>query len=166
MSLFSIFLEGLLSFLSPCVLPLVPLYMSYLSYDSKEYDEDGNIKYKTPKVFLMTVFFVLGISVIFLLLALTVDSLKEFLNNYSNVISIVGGVVIIMFGLHETGIINISFVNSERRLNNKLDLSKMSYLKAFLLGFLFSFAWTPCIGPMLSSAIIIASTSKLGSLYI
>ena len=79
MSLFSLFLEGLLSFLSPCVLPLVPLYMSYLSVDAKEADEDGNVKYNTLKVFMMTLFFVLGISVIFIILALSIDVIKPFI---------------------------------------------------------------------------------------
>lgn len=166
MDILSLFIEGLLSFFSPCVLPLIPLYMSYLSSDYKEVDEQGNIKYKTNKVFIMTVFFVLGISLVFLLLALSVNLIKPFIEKYEEVIAIIGGTLIIIFGLHETGLININVLNVTKRLDTKYDATDMSYFKAFLLGFLFSFAWTPCIGPMLSSAIIIASTSSLGSLYI
>ena len=166
MSLFSLFLEGLLSFLSPCVLPLVPLYMSYLSVDAKETDEDGNVKYNTLKVFMMTLFFVLGISVIFIILALSIDVVKPFIDNYKEVIAIVGGTLIIIFGLHETGLIHIDVLNNEKRLNVNVDTKKMTYFKAFILGFLFTFAWSPCIGPMLASAILIASSQSLGSLYI
>ena len=166
MSLFALFIEGLLSFLSPCVLPLVPLYMSYLSSELKQVDENGNVKYQTGKVFLMTVFFVLGMSVIFLILAMSLDVVKPFIEKYGTIISLIGGLIIIVFGLHQTGLINIEFINFEKRMDNRFSLDKMNYLKAFLLGFSFSFAWTPCIGPMLSSAILIASTMKFGSLYI
>ncbi|MDO4500358.1 MAG: cytochrome c biogenesis protein CcdA [Erysipelotrichaceae bacterium] len=166
MSLFALFIEGLLSFLSPCVLPLIPLYMSYLSSDAKTVDEVGNAEYKTIKVFLMTVFFVLGISTVFLLLALSVESIKPFFEKYTEVIALLGGFIIFLFGLHETGLINISLLNVEKRFNIDLKLSNMNYFKAYLLGFFFSFAWTPCIGPMLASALIIASGETLGSLYI
>ena len=166
MTLFGLFIEGILSFLSPCVLPLIPLYMSYLSADAKEADDEGNISYKSGRVFLMTVFFVLGISVVFLLLALSVKAIRPFIEKYSDIIAIIGGTLIIIFGLHETGIITIDVLNSEKKLNLNMERSGMNYLKAFILGFLFSFAWTPCIGPMLASAILIASTETYGSLYI
>lgn len=166
MSLFGLFIEGLLSFLSPCVLPLVPLYMSYLSSDGKEVDAEGNISYKTVKVFLMTVFFVLGLSLIFFVLALSVDVIKPFIEKYENIISLIGGTIIIIFGLHEIGIIKISFINVGDRLNINLKPDGMNYLKAFVLGLLFSIVFSPCIGPMLASAIILAASEKLGSLYI
>ena len=166
MSIFALFLEGLLSFLSPCVLPLVPLYMSYLSINGKEVDEQGNVKYKTFKVFLMTLFFVLGISTIFLILALSIDVVKPFIDSYSEVVSIVGGTIIIIFGLNATGLIHIDVLNNEKRLNVNINKSKMSFFKAYLLGLLFTFAWSPCIGPLLASAILIASSEDLGSLYL
>lgn len=166
MSIFALFLEGLLSFLSPCVLPLVPLYMSYLSINAKEVDEQGNVKYKTFKVFLMTLFFVFGISTIFLILALSIDVVKPFIDSYSEVVSIVGGTIIIIFGLNATSLIHIDVLNNEKRLNVNINKSKMSYFKAYLLGLLFTFAWSPCIGPLLASAILIASSEDLGSLYL
>ena len=76
------------------------------------------------------------------------------------------GTLLIIFGLNASGLIHIDILNTEKRLNINLDTSKMTYLKAFLMGFLFTFAWSPCIGPMLASAIIIASSQTLGSLYI
>lgn len=166
MDILSLFLEGLLSFFSPCVLPLIPLYMSYLSSDYRSKDENGKIVYKTSKVFIMTIFFVLGISLVFLLLALSVNLIKPFIEKYQEIIGIIGGTLIIIFGLHETGLININVLNVTKRLDAKYDVNDMNYFKAFLLGFLFSFAWTPCIGPLLGSAIIIASSSSLGSIYI
>ena len=159
MSLFGLFLEGLLSFLSPCVLPLVPLYMSYLTSEKNDDKKKNNL-------FLLTIFFVLGISVVFLILALSIDKLKPFIENYSEVISIVGGTIIIIFGLHEVGLINISCLNFEKRININLDNIKVVYIRAFILGFLFSFSWSPCIGPMLSSAVLIAASETYGALYI
>lgn len=165
-TLLGTFIEGLLSFLSPCVLPLIPLYMAYLSGDNKIVDEEGNIKYDKKTVLLRTVFFVLGVFLVFALLAISVNSIKEYINDYKDIISIVGSVIIFIFGLHEIGIIQISVLNKEASLMNKLHLDKMNYLKAFLFGVFFAFAWTPCIGPMLSSALLLAISQESGILYL
>lgn len=161
LSLLGIFLEGLLSFLSPCVLPLLPLYMAYLS---GEKDEEG--RYPKKKVFFNTVFFVLGICVCFSLFALSIEGLKDFLNDYKDIISLIGGTLIILFGLHETGLIQISFLNRELSFKEKIHPEKMSFFKAFLFGFAFSFAWSPCIGPLFANALLLASTRPEGVLYI
>ena len=160
-----IFLEGILSFLSPCVLPLIPLYMSYLAGENKQVDEEGNVHYNKGQVFVTTVFFVLGIAVTFVLLAASLKALEGFLSTYGEVISIIGGTLLIIFGLHETGIISIDVLN--RQLKPKLELNgKMNYLKAFLLGFVFSLGWSPCIGPLLANAIFMAAGNPQGYLYI
>lgn len=161
-----VFLEGILSFLSPCVLPLIPLYMSYLSGEDKIVDENGNVKYNSTKVFITTLFFVLGISLTFVLLALSINSIKDYLNNYKEIIMIVGGTLLIIFGLHEFGLININVLNKELKVKLDLKLNKMNFIKAFLLGFVFSLGWSPCIGPLLSNAIILASSESSGYLYI
>ena len=165
-TLLGIFLEGILSFLSPCVLPLLPLYMSYLVGDDKTVDENGNIKYKTINVFLSTLCFVLGICLTFTLLSLAVNSLISYIKNYSEIISIIGGTIIIIFGLHQLGIIHIDLLNKEFKLKVNLHLEKMSFFKAFLLGFVFSLGWSPCIGPMLANALLLAATSSEGYLYL
>lgn len=161
-----VLLEGLLSFLSPCVLPLIPLYMSYLSGEDKEVDEAGNIHYKTGKVFITTLFFVLGICMTFLLLSLSLNVFKDFIDSYSEVISIIGGTLLIIFGLHQLGIIRIDVLNREAKPKLELGLDKMNFLKAFLLGFVFSLGWSPCIGPLLTNAILLASTESGGYLYL
>ena len=161
-----IFLEGILSFLSPCVLPLVPLYMSYLAGENKTVDEEGNVKYDNFKVFLITVFFVLGICFTFVILSLALNAFKDYLSNYTEIISIIGGVLLIIFGLHQLGIIHIDLFEKQFKLNVNLHLEKMNFVKAFLLGLVFSLGWTPCIGPMLANAILMASTSTNGYLYI
>lgn len=161
-----IFLEGVLSFLSPCVLPLIPLYISYLAGDNKTVDEQGNVTYKTSKVFLTTLFFVAGISLTFVLLALSASALKTFLDQYNEVISIIGGTLLIIFGLHELGLFSIDILNKEFKPKFEMHLKQMNCLKAFLLGFVFSLGWSPCIGPLLSNALLMALTDPQGYLYI
>ena len=165
-TLVGIFLEGLLSFLSPCVLPLLPLYMSYLAGEDKTVDENGNVKYKTGKVFITTIFFVFGICFALALLAISVNLVKQFIEDYSDIISIICGTILIIFGLHEFGIIHIDVLDSDKRFKVKLHLDKMNFLKAFLLGFIFCLGWSPCIGPMLANALMLAATSLTGIYYI
>lgn len=160
------FLEGLLSFLSPCVLPMVPLYMAYLSGDNKNKDEEGNTKYNQKEVFIKTVFFVLGIFVVFSLLAISIQSIKQYVIAYKDIISIIGSVIVFAFGLHELGVIEISVLNKQATLNDKVHFGKMNYLKAFFFGFFFAFSWTPCIGPMLSSALLLTFSQEGGFVYL
>ena len=159
MDLLGVFTEGLLSFLSPCVLPLIPLYISYLAGDNKQVDENGNVSYDRLKVFIMTIFFTLGIAMTFVLLSLSINSLGSYLEKYSEIISIIGGTLIIIFALHQIGIIHIDILERQFTIKNNLLSGKMNYLKAFLLGFVFSLGWSPCIGPMLASAILLASST-------
>ena len=157
LSLFGIFIEGLLSFLSPCVLPLVPLYISYL----------GGEKYNNRKdIIINTFLFVLGIVLTFIIFGMSISFFREHILKYQEVISIIGGAIIIFFALHELGIINISTLNKEFSLKDKLKLNEMTRFKAFLFGFIFSFAWSPCIGPMLGNALLLSSTESAGILYL
>ena len=167
-SYIGVFLEGLMSFLSPCILPLIPLYMSYLSSGAKDVDENGEVVYRPLKVFLTTICFTLGISTTFFIMGLSLSLVRDFIADYQNIIGLIGGIILILFALNQFGIINVSFLNREHRLEAKGDNSKMNYLKAYGLGFVFSFAWTPCVGPMLANVVILAATSEpvVGNLMI
>lgn len=164
----ALFIEGVLSFFSPCVVPLIPLYMGYLTQGAKS-EVDGVITYKKSKVMLTTIFFVLGISTVFFVIALSVSSLTGLMNKYSIIFSIIGGMVLIFFGLMAMKIIEIPLLNRNYKLPFNLDLSKMNFVNAYVLGFLFSFSWTPCIGPLLASAMVKAASASsrvIGMAYI
>ena len=154
----SLFLEGLLSFFSPCVLPLIPLYISYITKDAREKNEDGTYTYQRGKTFLMTLFFVLGICTVFFLAGLGSSALRTFFSEYKVFFRFFGGTVLLFFGLVSLHIIEIPALN--RTFQKNVDTGgKMTYLKAWLMGFFFSFAWSPCIGPMLMQAIILSSSA-------
>ncbi len=154
-----VFLEGILSFFSPCVLPLIPIYLSYLAGNAKYTDEEGRIFYKRTTVMLHTVFFVLGISFAFFLLGISFSAVGHFFSEYKNIFTVIGGIIILFFGLMQLGVLNLKFLQSERRLNIKTDVKKMNPVTAFVMGFTFSFAWTPCVGPALSSVLLMASSA-------
>ena len=154
-----VFFEGLLSFLSPCVLPLLPVYIGYLAGNGKEIDEEGKIKYNRKKVFINTLLFVLGISFAFFILGMSFSTLGSFFQANRRIFTIIAGVLIIFMGLMQLGIFQISFLHKEYKLKTKKNLKKMNPILAFILGFTFSFAWTPCIGPVLASILMLASSS-------
>ena len=157
---FTVFIQGLLSFFSPCVLPLLPLYISYFSGGASKIDENGNIIYPKGKIFLNTIFFVLGISLTFFILGFSFTAFGRFLNAHQLMFARVSGIIMILFGLYQFGLFGKDkTLEKERRLN--LDFSKFGtgILSAFILGFTFSFSWTPCIGPIMSSVLLMASSS-------
>ena len=159
-NLLLVFLSGALSFFSPCVIPLIPIYMSYLAGNARQVLPDGSQRYQRGKVFLHTLFFVLGISFAFFLLGFSFSALGKFFHRYQTVISTVGGCIIIALGLYQLGVFRIGALERERRINAALNLKKMNPLLALVLGFTFSFAWTPCVGPALSSVLIMASSAN------
>ena len=152
----TVLLEGIVSFFSPCVIPLLPIYMGYLAGNAKEKDKDGNIIYRRKKVFSYTLFFVLGISMSFFLLGLSFTAIGSFFKENRAMIAIIGGIIILLLGLFQLKIIKLPFLQKEKKLNVKINPKKMSPIMAFIMGFLFSFAWTPCVGPALSSVLILS----------
>ena len=156
----TVFIQGILSFFSPCVLPLVPLYVSYLAGGAKQVDEEGNIHYPRGKVLVNTLFFVLGISGAFFLLGFGFTALGKFFQDNRIWFARISGIIMIMMGLYQLGIFGQSkLLASEHRLPLKLDKWVMGPLPALLLGFTFSFAWTPCVGPTLGSVLLMAGSS-------
>ena len=159
------FIEGILSFFSPCVLPLLPLYLSYLSGGNVERDEEGDLIYNRGKVLINTLFFSLGISVTFFLLSFGTSALSRFLNTNSETLRLTGGVIIILFSLYQLLFYGTKYgFKGEARINIRAK-GTGSALFSFLLGFTFSFSWTPCVGPILAS-IIVMSAVEGGRVYL
>lgn len=155
------FLEGLLSFFSPCVLPLLPVYLSFLAGGTASKDEEGNVIYKRSTVAFNTFFFVLGIASTFFILSLGVTGLGLFFSHNRKLLSIIGGVIVIIFGLWQLFFYGTKYgSNKEARIHIKRKGS--GPFMSFLLGFTFSFSWTPCIGPILASILIVAASSSSG----
>lgn len=159
-SALTVFLQGVLSFFSPCVLPLIPLYVSYFAGGAKKVEADGTVTYPRKKVMLNTLFFVLGISFTFFLLGLGFTALGRFFSGNRIWFARFGGILMILFGLYQLGVFGRSDkIEQEHRLPLRLDRFAMGPVPAFLLGFTFSFAWTPCVGPALGSVLLMAGSS-------
>ena len=134
--------------------------MGYLAGNAKEKTSEGKIIYKRKKVFMYTLYFVLGISMSFFILGLSFTVIGSFFKEYKTTIAIIGGIIIIILGLFQLKIINFKFLQKEKKLKININPNKMNPFVAFIMGFLFSFAWTPCVGPALSSVLIMASSAK------
>jgi cytochrome c-type biogenesis protein len=155
-----VFTEGFLSFFSPCILPLIPVYISYLAGNGRRVGSDGTVIYERKKVLLNSIFFVLGISSVFFILGLSFSALGIFFNKNRDLFSKIGGIIIIVMGLVQLDIIKLNFLKMEKRIHMDIDSVKMNPLVAYIMGLTFSFAWTPCVGPALSSVLILASHSE------
>lgn len=156
------FLGGFLSFFSPCVIPIIPIYFSFLAGNGKKSDCYGNISYNQKKVFFNTLFFIFGISTSFFILGVSFTTIGDLAFSQKDIISKIGGVIIIILGLFQLGIIKLNPLYKEKRI--AYSDKKITPFVAFITGFTFSFAWTPCVGPILSSVLILAATLKDNSI--
>jgi cytochrome c-type biogenesis protein len=149
------FVAGVVSFLSPCVLPLVPGYISMLSgatIEELKADTGGTL---VARIFRNSVAFVIGFSVVFIILGASATWVGKFLLAQRTLFNIVAGIIIIVFGLHLTGLIKIPFLYREARMNT--GAPRRGLLGSFVLGFAFAFGWTPCIGPILTAILSLAA---------
>ena len=155
----TVFIQGLLSFFSPCVLPLVPLYIGYLAGGTRTVDEEGRVRYSRKKVMINTLFFVIGVSFAFFLLGFGFTAAGRFFGSNRTMFARIGGIIVVLFGLFQLGVFGSSVLGQERRLPFRLNQLAMNPLLALVLGFTFSFAWTPCVGPALASVLLMASSA-------
>ncbi|MBE7636725.1 cytochrome c biogenesis protein CcdA [Sneathiella sp. P13V-1] len=153
---------GIASFLSPCVLPLVPAYLCLVagtSLDELSDNESTTGKRVNPtKVFMMALIFVLGFSTVFILLGAGASFINKLLIQHLDILSKIAGAVIVIFGIHMTGLIRIPLLYREARFNN-VD-KPQSWLGAYVIGLAFGFGWTPCIGPILGTILAIAASDS------
>ncbi|HTM35973.1 MAG TPA: cytochrome c biogenesis protein CcdA [Terriglobales bacterium] len=151
------FLAGLVSFLSPCVLPLVPGYVSLISgvgIEELKAQETALLR----KVMLNSIAFVLGFSIVFVTLGALSTEVGQLAVQYKSTLSRVAGVLVIVFGLHLTGILRIKALYADKRLHNVKGGN--TPWGAFVIGFAFAFGWTPCVGPILSGILVIAAAQN------
>ena len=150
MSVLLSFFAGTLSFLSPCVLPIVPPYLAFMagsSVSSLQRSEENSPK--TSYLTLISLSFVLGLSTVFIMLGLTAAALGSFFLSFQAEMGYISGLIVLIFGLHFLGIIRVAFLDKEARLDFKSGGGGV--IGAYVLGVAFAFGWTPCIGPILGS---------------
>ncbi|MBH0176931.1 MAG: cytochrome c biogenesis protein CcdA [Nitrospira sp.] len=157
-SLIAAFSAGLLSFVSPCVLPLVPSYISYITGLSVEQLTDASERVKFKKaIVLNSLLFIAGFSSVFIAFGASASLLGQVLITYQDHIRRFGGVLIVIFGLYLLGILNLNFLKMEHRFQFRS--RPAGYLGSFLIGVAFAAGWTPCVGPVLGSILLYASTT-------
>jgi cytochrome c-type biogenesis protein len=158
-TIFAAFFAGIISFVSPCVLPLVPAYLSFISGVSvEELKEDTRKKAILKKVSINSIAFILGFSVIFVLLGASATFVGQFLLSKLTILSKIAGVIIVLFGLHMIGVFRIKFLQYEKRFHTAA--KPIGPLGSFAIGLAFAFGWTPCIGPILAAILIVAGSQE------
>lgn len=147
-----LFLEGIITFISPCILPMVPIYISYFMGNNTD---NGNSK---NKGFINSLAFVIGFAFIFTLLGGMAGKFGNLINEYMNIFNIISGTLLVIFGLNYIGILKVNILQRTFRIN-KIRKSN-SIISSLLFGFVFGVGWTPCVGPFLGSAMMIAANSS------
>lgn len=140
------FLEGIITFISPCLLPMLPIYISYFA--------GGNTK-NTKKTLTYALGFVLGFTMVFVSLGALAGTLGSFLREYQTLVNIVSGLIVILFGLNFLGILKFTIF---RGTGNNFNTDNLNFFSSILFGIIFSIGWTPCVGAFLGSALMMAST--------
>jgi len=156
-SYFYVLLAGFLSFLSPCVLPIVPGYLCFIAGTSLDKALD-NQEVQRSNILKYAISFVFGFSTVFVLMGASATYLSGLLYEYFDYLRIIGGIIIIVFGIHFTQLIQLPFLNSDTRI--QINNYKPGLIGSFIVGLSFAFGWTPCIGPILGSVLSVAATSE------
>ena len=156
-----LFLEGIITFISPCLLPLLPMYISLFAAD-KNTESDSNmplLKTSQKRTLINAMGFVTGFTIVFVLLGAFAATIGQLIQNYTTVVNIITGGIVVVFGLNYLGVLKLKFLNRSRDKStfiNKL-VNGLSFPTALLFGMVFSVAWTPCIGAFLGSALMRAT---------
>ena len=145
MQYFVSFLEGIITFISPCLLPMLPIYVSYFA---------GGGERSTPKTLSGALGFVAGFSVVFMAMGALAGTIGSFLKEYQTAVNIVSGVIVILFGLNYLGVFKINLFHGS---NRSIKGNSLDFFSAMLFGMIFSVGWTPCVGAFLGSALMLAS---------
>lgn len=163
-----VFLAGIVSFFSPCILPVIPVFISTLLGGVDEKASGfyiGRLQIQFKPLF-RVIMFVLGLSTSFILLGFAFGTIGMFVNQHRNTVLMISGIIVILFGIYQTGIIKIPFLMKEKKLESKKE--KKGMFGAYILGFTFSFGWTPCVGPILGAVLALTASqggSVLGMVY-
>ncbi len=158
-SIFVALSAGFISFLSPCILPLIPSYLAFITGVSiDELTSEDSINQVRVKVIVNSLMFILGFSLIFIALGASATFVGKFLSRNIRWFEIIGGALVIIFGLHFTGIFRLRFLDREKKVH--LKNKPLGYLGTVLVGMAFGAGWTPCVGPILGSILTMAATTQ------
>lgn len=150
MAYFISFLEGIITFISPCLLPMLPIYISYFAGQENKEEKSKTLKNSLG--------FVLGFSIIFIVLGAFAGSIGGLLKQYGTAVNIITGSIVVIFGLNFMGVFKIGFINTSKRINSTKINS--GFISSVLFGIIFSIGWTPCAGAFLGSALMMAASSS------
>lgn len=154
------FVAGLVSFFAPCVVPLLPAYIGYVTGVSlKDLQVSGFEKYRN-KIIVSSIFYILGFSLVFVILGTAAAGVGYILRQFDDVIRVLGGILIIVLGLEFAGFLNMPFLAAEHKFKLPSWTGRLGYGRAFLVGIVFALAWTPCVGAVLGTVLSLAAVSK------
>lgn len=153
------FVAGFVSFFAPCVVPLLPAYVAFVAGVSLDNLKKYGVVSYQKKLIISSLFYILGFSIIFVMLGTAAAGIGNLLRQYSFVLQRLGGILIVIFGLEAGGFVHIPFLGLSRRLITPLWLQKFGHLRSFFIGILFALVWTPCVGVILGSILTLAAIS-------
>lgn len=152
-----LFLEGIITFVSPCILPMIPIYITYFMGDQDAENQESGLTLRNPAL-KNSIGFVLGFTTVFVLLGAAAGSIGRFVFTHGQMFNIITGVVMVLFGLNYIDVINIKFLKRTHKIDYRAGSFKFS--KSVLFGMVFSIGWSPCVGAFLGSALMIAANSQ------
>lgn len=151
------FLEGILTFISPCILPMLPVYFMYLAGTPGSSDDTSGQSGKS-RLIINSLGFTAGFTIVFIIMGAAAAALGSFFTSNRDLVQKISGTIMILFGLNFIGILKIGFLNNEKRFH--MNVSKLKFLGSILFGVVFGFGWSPCLGTFLGSALILAGNSE------